>query len=180
MAASARRKAVGVFADSYGGSMIAMVSVDIGSSASMPERFRARRKQIDDLVDRARPDALLHRPDGALAQREVVCQDPHPALQDLIEPRVAGAFPGRHHPVLHQEQGHLAAGLPELAGQRVEMADVAGFPRAFRLDQHVLAHVILPLGPPARPPFLLERSFPYQVTWKLTGRLVQSRPPGHR
>src|SRR5207237_6662416 len=105
-------------------------------------RLAPRRERVDHLVDRARRDASLERRrlDAALAQREVVGEHADVGPEELIEGGILRAGTGRHHSVLDDEEGDLAAGFAELSRKAVELSDVSRFPGTLGLDQHILAH----------------------------------------
>src|SRR5262249_51031700 len=97
---------------------------------------------IDHLVDRAGLDSWFERSglDGPLAQREVVREHPDLPTHELLEGGVPRAWTCRHHAVLDEKERPLPAHLRELARQGVELAHIARFPWALRLDQDVSAH----------------------------------------
>src|SRR5207245_2513550 len=109
---------------------------------SVPERLGAGGQVVHDLVDRARLHSLLERlqADAALAEREVVGEHANVLAKQLIESGILRARPRRHHSVLDEEEGDVTASFAQLSRKLVEPSDVSRFPRALRLNQHVLAH----------------------------------------
>src|SRR5213082_726794 len=114
--------------------MIPIVSVAMCVPPSVPERFCAGCEKVDDFLDGARGHSGLERApiDGALAQREVIGEDADLAAEELIEGGILRAAAGRHHAVLDEEEGHLAAAVSQLSREPVEVCDVSRFPGALR------------------------------------------------